>query len=284
MGKRYLRDVRALAARALANGARRVSTTQVVWEIAGNCEQPYTTAFIGYAERDAPTFRGKGPSMEVLIDTRCRKCPKCRQIRRNLWKHRIGQEAALWPRTWLGTLTCRMDVHHRFLSLARSRFSPNGDLDGETPERQFAIIEREYWSEVSLMLKRVREQLPARSIRHCAVTEVHPGGGPAHGLVHYHLLVHEVSIEHPVRHTVLNDAWPHGFSKWRLVRDVAQATYVAKYLSKDALARVRASQSYGETVSTDEPSELQLPQWGIDPLTAYLDPGQGSGSVDPSAV
>lgn len=244
--KRYLRDVRPLVARALALGAKRETLTLVRWDIAGNCEKPYITSITGYAERDVKFPRGQGPKMELILETRCRQCDRCRRTRQNLWSHRLAAETALWPRTWMGTITCSPEAHFRFLTLARKRYSPNGDFDALDGPHRFRILEREYWREMSLMLKRIREDIRPGLLRHCAVTELHKSGLP-----HYHVLIHECDVNNPIKYTSLDGQWPHGFTKWRLVKSINGATYIGKYLSKAAEARVRASRDYGNSTSVD---------------------------------
>lgn len=65
------------------------------------------------------------------------------------------------------------------------------------------------------------------------------------GLPHYHALVHEVHQLYPVTYRILTDAWDYGHIHAKLVQGPAAARYCAKYLSKSAEARVRASGAYG---------------------------------------
>ena len=93
--------------------------------------------------------------------------------------------------------------------------------------------------DVTLFLKRVRKNSGA-AFRYLVVGEAHKSGVP-----HYHVLVHEASrVQIP--HRLLKDAWQAGFSDFKLA-DAKAAGYVAKYISKDVAARVRASAHYGDT-------------------------------------
>ena len=242
---RDIRDVRRLAARALANGGRQTGAATVEWNLAGNCERPYGTVHRGRPEVDRPYHMHDKGVQYVEILTRCRNCEPCRKVRRNLWSYRASAETQAWPRTWFGTLTLRPEAHWRFLTEARAKGDAGGtDIDTEvSPEEAFRRYEARVWREVDLMLKRIRQarvDAGEGNIRYLCVTERHKSG-----VAHYHLLVHQVG-EMPLKHTALEGGWPHGFTKWRLVKHMAEARYVAKYLAKDAVARVRASQSYGE--------------------------------------
>lgn len=251
--------------------------SSVRWNIAGNCKSPHITWVMGYAERDDPDGRGSGPKMELILETRCRDCEECRAQRRNLWKHRMRAEAALWPCTWMGSLTFRPEEHHRLLSQARVDYLPSGDFDALDPAYRWRYLERYYWREVSLSLKRLRTTIGPHGLRHCAITEAHQSGLP-----HYHVLYHQCDIARPLRHSTLAGSWEHGFTNFKLVKDVAGATYAAKYLGKSLLARVRASQAYGETVSTDYSAlpELLIPPMGeLDPLTTYAVEEWGRGPI-----
>lgn len=94
--------------------------------------------------------------------------------------------------------------------------------------------------------------------RYICVAEAHKlelGNRP-----HYHLLIHETSELDHLHKAFMQRKWTLGFSNFKLVArqsddNGAQVSYITKYLTKDASARVRASASYGlqdvNTVSTD---------------------------------
>jgi hypothetical protein len=146
-------------------------------------------------------------------------------------------------RTWFVTLTlsphsqfqCQLRAEHR---LARSGVNWH-DLNAE---RQFTERSVEVGREATLWLKRVRKNTNA-SLRYILVTEKHKSGLP-----HLHALVHEAK-EGSIRARDLTGSWHLGFSQCKLVaQDENQkaAAYICKYLSKDCLSRVRASQGYGQ--------------------------------------
>jgi hypothetical protein len=119
---------------------------------------------------------------------------------------------------------------------------------------RYRRIEAQIAPELVKMWKRLRKG--GAQFRFMLVAEsshTHQGGLP-----HYHCLVHEVGL--PLRHATLKREWTHGFTKWKLVdQDTnvkAIAWYVCKYLTKDAVARVRASVSYGREPT---PPKEQVP-------------------------
>lgn len=112
-------------------------------------------------------------------------------------------------------------------------------VDFETlPEmEQLALTHANISRQITLMFKRLRTS--GNQFRYLVVLEQHQSG-----VIHYHVLLHEKDADKPLRHRQLSDAWPLGFAKWKLA-DAGSAWYVAKYLSKTILARVRASELYG---------------------------------------
>jgi hypothetical protein len=127
-----------------------------------------------------------------------------------------------------------------YLSLARATAARKGiDLETLTDEKQFVARNAEISKEITRYIKRVRHHSRA-SLRYLVVTEAHKSGDP-----HYHMLLHEVSQDEPVRKAILKDCWDLGFTHHKLVENERHASYVCKYLSKSMSARVRASQRYG---------------------------------------
>lgn len=147
-------------------------------------------------------------------------------------------------RTWFLTLTLRPEEHFRMATQARHRLAGSGvDFDRLSLDRQFEERHREVNREITLYLKRVRKE-SGRKFRYFLVAERHRSGLP-----HYHALVHETALDGPIRAATLKSQWRLGFSQCKLVAETGDgraASYVAKYLSKDALARVRASAGYGQ--------------------------------------
>ena len=147
-------------------------------------------------------------------------------------------------RTWFVTLTLSPESHYRCLIQAKHRLGARGeDFDRLSDERQFKERVHEAGREITLWLKRLRKNSGA-PLRYLLVAERHKSGLP-----HFHALLHEVDERQPLRAATLKSAWRLGFSQCKLVAlqtDPRCAAYVAKYLSKDAAARVRASKGYGQ--------------------------------------
>ena len=190
--------------------------------------------------------------MSVTIITPCHKCDPCLKARARLWTARATQEITDSVRTWWGTLTLSPDTWMRALSQARARERAQGiDFDRLPSPERFALWNQQIQPEVTKYLKRVRSEVlrnaglsdgaGLKPLRYLLVTEAHQSGVP-----HYHMLVHEVSPDMPVRKRTLDDQWSLGLIRqWRLVSDTVPAHYVCKYLSKDARTRVRNSTDYG---------------------------------------
>lgn len=254
MPKRYARDVHWLARRALAAGATRSGFTLVEWDLAGNCEQPYITEHMGRPERVrqkeiiVDDLSGSNRPLTVEIATRCRKCASCLRVRRNLWTHRAEAETKLRPRTWMGTITLRPEALYRLDILSAREFGVG--YDELSKDRKFRLLDACVFREIAKMLKRIRASYKGR-IRFMCVTEQHKSGNP-----HWHLLVHQCDLFPDLTYRLLEGQWHLGFTKWKLVTDVAQARYVAKYCSKSNVARVRASLRYGETVSSSDTDQV----------------------------
>ena len=263
-------DLRRLVAKALASGAERLSLMRVRWDISGDCENGYSRLIYAAPpvervtvldlravwpdskpfewDRFAGNYRGftnidsrSGViPYELELVTRCRVCDHCRTARTKLWRMRAAVEIKAAARTWFGTLTLRPENQYRFLLEARRRAALGcREFDELSDGEQFKARVAEISREITLYLKRVRKASNA-PLRYCLVAEAHKSGDP-----HFHILIHERDENRPVTHRILSDQWPLGFTNFKLVDDVKPASYIAKYLSKSALARVRASKRYG---------------------------------------
>lgn len=239
--------------------------------LSGQCLNPQTLELRGEATRDHPDPRER-LRRYATMEVRCRRCEPCLQHRSMLWAARACHELDTASRTWFGTLTINPEHRARlgFEATARLRRASQSwvpDFMALKPAERFAALHREVNDELTRWLKRVRKNSAAK-FRYIIVVEAHncrceaclennPGWHPkcgwkyeqieGHvGFPHYHLLLHEQSDE--VLHKVMTDAWRLGFSKLRLVDETGNhpAFYVAKYLAKSALARVRASRFYGD--------------------------------------
>jgi hypothetical protein len=178
--------------------------------------------------------------MTVELDIRCRKCEPCLRSRAAHWRFKCQNELSTAPRSWFVTLTFRPESQYRAKCAANLRLLARSTTWEETTEdEKFRLVAEELGKEVTRYLKRLRKA-DAR-IRYCLVVEAHKTGLP-----HFHMLLHEVSEDHPVRHKLLADKWTSGFMNAKLTSsDSRVAFYVTKYLTKSARARIRASADYG---------------------------------------
>lgn len=253
MREMTIETVEAVAAKAVEHGVqpafwqdRGTVRRLVEWDLSGSCQDPVPVEL--YSRVSARHNSGRRP-MTVILETRCRKCMWCLQQRRSFWTMRALDEYRASSRTWFLTLT--LDPHNQWIAECTAR-SERENFDDLAPPQKFAALVQVVGRELTRFVKRVRKNSRAR-IRYLLVAEAHQNGRP-----HFHMLIHELDKEAPVRKQVIKDAWRFGFSKSTLVNDPRGAVYLCKYLSKDARTRVRASFKYG----------LQVGMAGVDQLDA----------------
>lgn len=253
MGKRTIpyNDALRLAGRHLREGGAFKSAARLVRDCAPRCEKPQRVEVDGRPWWVGPDRRVSDAPGRVLIldlEVPCRKCAACLEARAREWTRRAIVETEQRPRTWFGTLT--MDPHYHAVAAMRVRARhPNWAALG--PAAQFGALVREVGRELTLYLKRVRKRSGA-PLRYLLVAEEHTQ--KLAGLPHFHILIHELDADTPVRKAVLKDEWKLGFSRWKLA-DKWSARYVCKYLAKEASTRVRASKLYGRV---DDRSDVDL--------------------------
>ncbi len=208
---------------------------------AGNCAAPVEIFCRGLPDRLLVGLGlEKEAPMVTTIETPCRKCEPCLVTRSQLWAARARDELRVASRTWFGTLTLAPTRAMQLIFAAQLGLTERGHvLDEVSDPELFQAIVKEASPDLTNWLKRVRKNSGA-SLRYLLVCEAHKTGLP-----HWHVLIHE--YEGKVVKAKLEAAWRNGFSHFRLVptTDIRTAWYVTKYLSKSALARVRASQHYG---------------------------------------
>lgn len=190
------------------------------------CDKPYRVSLVSQKPDsvfDASVTLLEGKTRWIDLDTPCRKCERCLQNRRLLWKGRMEKEIRKSFRTWFGTITINPQARFMFSLRAGSR----------DYHSSYRIISKE----MTKYFKRLRKA--GYKFRYVLVAESHKDGYP-----HLHLLVHEVAK--PIPKKRLQSEWTHGFTNFKLVNDFSAAHYVAKYLAKDARTRIRASQEYGQ--------------------------------------
>lgn len=219
-------------------GFRQTGHTRGEWDIAADCQSPVPVQMDG-----APcSLQGKrlpGRSFGLTLFTRCRKCARCLKRRSILWARRATDEITFSPRTWFATFTARPAEQSLLRMRASHRLRQGGtDLRALSPAQQFEELCKEFGSELTLYLKRLRKNTGAK-FRYLLVAERHKSGLP-----HFHALIHEYESG-ALKHAQLTSAWKLGFTKFKVVNAVQTAWYVAKYLAKSSEARVRASRDYG---------------------------------------
>lgn len=155
-----------------------------------------------------------------------------------------------------------------------------GPLCGLAPATLFRLRAREIGYDITLYLKRLRKhRVP---FRYLLVAERHMAdpNSEVFGRPHFHVLLHEMKgpplilpdewQEHsgPCTkgckhksgrflihkkdgevhdHALVRQQWAHGWTKVVRCMDMRSAVYVCKYVSKDPMARIRASIGYGKT-------------------------------------
>ncbi len=247
---------------ALAQGAA-LSVPVITWDASSNCENPVLIQYegrVGTRKGDTrvPTIFSWVDGHGIFIDMKvsCRtKCEPCLKRRSYRWAISANAELELSQRTWLVTMTmkpeylvwCRLETQRAF----------TGDIDIYGDDLHFRHLCRVIGKDLTLYLKRLRKRLylkaeetgykPGKDFRYLVVFEKHKSGEP-----HIHMFVHEQHGHVPVlwddlvrtRDKVPVQRWPHGHTEAHLVTERGKGWYIAKYLSKEAAARVRASKGY----------------------------------------
>lgn len=246
-------------------GARKASR-----HVAGNCTAPVTVVVASRVPGTVKRWKRRNYMAQVELQVRCRKCDKCKAYRGRLWRHRAIAETQRAERTWFGTLTIRPDQQYRLEGAARLAYGQN--WDGLSHDAQFAALAAQAGKLVTLWLKRVRanggmsaaqrlayrrqaeqagspKEIEPVAFRYLVTCEVHNGSDTSvemRGRPHFHFLIHE-NAGAPLRKDGIAQPWEWGFTNIKLVKGIAGAMYVAKYLSKADDVRVRASENYGQT-------------------------------------
>lgn len=254
-----------LAARALAAGAVRKSLMRLHWDCAGRCEAPFSIIYLARPEGRTGYHEwspGKSQTLEIEIDYPCRRCGPCLRRRAREWAERASYEIAQAQRTWFVTLTLAPKWHEYFRLHCVDDLARRGVVWERLPEHeQFSERHKRISPDLTKFFKRVRKRSGCK-LRYLLVAEAHKQ--QQCGLPHYHALMHECSGTLLKKHfgfrddDTLSASWPYGFASAKLIETETNdkpAWYVCKYLSKDARARVRASQAYGGAVG---PSSKQV--------------------------
>lgn len=242
-----------LFTRALATpGHIRRGPTIVEADMSAGCHSPVSVTYIGRRETfvlkrhttafDGPAFArpDQWESVSVTLHCKCRKCEHCLKKKRQHWWFRAKYETALAPRTWFCTLTFDQQALFK-CQLEAQRHATRRGIDWESLDeeaKRIRVLARA-GANVTLWIKRVRKSAHG-PLRYLVVSEY----GEENGRLHFHALIHEV-VAGAVKYDLLRSRWRNfGFGTFKLADENAPS-YVAKYISKDVRARVRASEHYG---------------------------------------
>jgi len=228
-----------LIAAAYEAGAEFITSGTMAWHLAGRCSAPLNL-------KRAPPPGLAWTNQELQMQVRCRTCENCLRQRAREWAARAARETGFWPVSWFCTMTLAPDQQYRLRAQTVARLLDKSvDFEALAAGEQFGeLCDTIYRTELQDYWKRVRAET-GKPMRFMCVAEAHKSGLP-----HFHALVHEVE-----RYTeVAWDTFSVLKSQWRLGhfdasgidrQNLGSVWYVTKYLSKDAIARVRASAFYG---------------------------------------
>lgn len=233
---------------ALARGGDRKGVTWAETDVSAGCQSPVTVSYVGRRDtimlkshvvkpdaRDPTTWE----SVETIMHVKCRQCDECMRKRRSHWWHRAKAEMAYAPRTWFATFTyAPAEILKREIDVSRKLRVQGIDFDALAPEERYSSLVDRTGKDITLFMKRVRKSGKG-PVRYLVVSEAHKSGLP-----HYHALIHEM-VSGAATYDLLRKSWPWGFTQFKLA-DPEAVSYVAKYISKDAKCRVRASEHYGK--------------------------------------
>jgi len=229
-------------------------------DYSGWCKAALVVDQAGYGHyrigSDGKKVREPARTLSMLV--RCRKCEGCQKERRMMWTARAAREWRQSTRTWFVTLTLRPEDHYRLQTQVRADGAAEGiDVDALPPKDRLERFLKAYRKKMDDYLMRLRKGLATRgwdtlSFRYLWVPEPHKSGA-----IHFHMLLHEVSLDMPLPKARIEAAWPHGFIKAKLVKSEEAARYVTKYLGKHHFeGRIRASKMYGKA-EQDEAARTQ---------------------------
>lgn len=273
--RKFREDFVATAAKAIAHPALpgcKLTPSELLWDLSFTCKSPvgYTDWCNGREGRHAP--------LALTLRLRCRKCEPCLAARRAHWIMRAQQETAESIRTWFGTAT--LSPREQFLLETETRMRLSGrSVTYDT------LNDTEKFVELSRTLLDGRMRKVWKSLRrlstftYLVVAEPHESGRP-----HLHLLVHEKDPAKPITWRTLAQAWPFGYTQFKLVKGHGPqaAHYVAKYLNKTHSGmRIRCSKHYGDGRS---PVEIRSDLHSVPARVTPSDPsagGLGAGSPPP---
>lgn len=216
-----------LAAKAREGGAQSLGPNAQVWNIAGNCDEPARMSF--------GTSRSIQTGVVDLI-VRCRACATCLKNRQRHWRGRAAREYPNAPKAWFLTLTfgpvARYDIRQSIKGV-------------ELPDERRQRLVKTSGEYLTKYWKRLRKA--GWKLKYFAAPEFHKDGTP-----HWHAIVYTEATK-----AALQIQWQSvGFSNCQLIRPDnlgERVRYVAKYITKGKIGRVRASFRLGLPSQADAP-------------------------------
>ena len=265
------------------------SPTWASWDVSARCLRPIDLRLEGVGPRPyhvgtvtgapfgrwletnarARVLASQEPDRDLHMKVPCRQCRECLAARARMWGRRAVSEWELAPRSWFGTLTFQPEKRYAIVVQTELRLREQGGKPlAELNKRdRFAELQRTAGPLVTRYLYALRDgraggrwhrgsrvECPPVRFRYILTAEPHGDGFP-----HYHAVVHELPLHHPIRRRQLACLWDHGFASWSVVQTEQQAFYAVKYLGKTSLARVRASSNYGKTGESASQSPASFP-------------------------
>jgi len=238
--------------RALSSpSCHRIGVTIAEADMSAGCHQPVTVEYVGRREtflmkrhevKPDPYNPRTWESVSVILQCKCRQCEHCLKKRRQHWWFRAKYECSIAPRTWFATFTYNPQaIFVREVEVERRCRSKGLDWDELSADERYKHLLDRCGEDMTLFFKSLRKSATA-GVRYLVVSEAHKSGLP-----HFHALIHEVH-QGAVTYDRLKRPWRWGFTAFKLA-DPKAASYVAKYISKDVAARVRASEHYGESTA-----------------------------------
>lgn len=239
-------DFKRLLRKAIDYGAVVKTPTSLEWDCSNGCLNPFKMTF---RSQEPEKIRNSINFRYIDIITKCRKCQECRRARASSWRYRALTEFQRASRVWFCTFT--VNPHHRALYALRAG------------SWQFLPVYREFSKDFTLYLKRLRKASGAK-FKYLLVAEEHKDGFP-----HLHALIYE--RQGTVLKKQIQTEWKVGFSQARICESPT-VFYVCKYITKQIVARVRASLYFGKDELTHSDLELQDEEdtWYNDPDIAKL--------------
>lgn len=159
-------------------------------------------------------------------------------------RRELRRAMALGGRAWM--LTCTVSPQQRELMVGRAYAAAGAPAAWSEDEKFLAaapVVKREF----HLMVKRIRKQtgLQANEFRYMGIIEKHKDGFP-----HLHAVLIETGTDCKLQQRVIRGQWHMGHSMAKVIKGEPEdagrvASYVAKYVTKEALTRLMCSTGWG---------------------------------------